>query len=359
MQTLSYHLTTNVARCVPTQIIKWGGSQRWLPLFILYALVRSLWALGTKQVELIHIGDPVLAPLGLFLRFVGRRPVVVNVHGLDVIYPNRLYQAIVLPCVKKLDFVICISEYTRQLCLSRGIRAERTAVVPPGIDTSTFHLTLTEAEQDHWIRQWGIESRPKHILLTVGRLVPRKGIYFFVSQVLPRLRERRKDWIYLIVGDGPERGPIESAIRAQDLHEMVRLLGQVPDDELAAAYAMADVFVMPNVSVPGNPEGLGLVTLEALASGVPVVAADLEGIGEALGGKDDGTLVKPGDWSAFVEAINAWFDRDETAIDREQRRQRTHSRFAWSRVVSQYMEIFQAVIKEHNTRRGKQNACCN
>jgi glycosyltransferase involved in cell wall biosynthesis len=127
-------MTTTVARHVPVQIVKWSKAQRWLPLFIPYALVRALLVLLTKPVELIHISDPVLAPLGLFLRFVGRRPVVVNAHGLDVVYPNRLYQAVIRACIRQLDFVICISEYTRQQCLARGVKAERTRVIPLGVN---------------------------------------------------------------------------------------------------------------------------------------------------------------------------------------------------------------------------------
>jgi phosphatidylinositol alpha-1,6-mannosyltransferase len=68
MQQLSYYMTTTVARHVPVQIVKWSEAQRWLLLFILYALIRALLVLLTKPVELIHISDLVLAPLGLFLR---------------------------------------------------------------------------------------------------------------------------------------------------------------------------------------------------------------------------------------------------------------------------------------------------
>jgi len=162
---------------------------------------------------------------------------------------------------------------------------------------------------------------------------------------------QRRDWVYLIVGDGPERAAIETAVEVHGLSRHVRLLGYLDGDALRAAYALADLFVMPNVPVSGNPEGFGLVILEARAAGIPVVAADLEGISEAIGEEEDGTLVRPGEWLSFVAAINAWLDRDETVADREQRRQRAGAQFAWTRIVGQYLEVFQEVVEKYRAQR--------
>jgi glycosyltransferase involved in cell wall biosynthesis len=343
MEKLSYYITTNVARHVPSTIIKWGGSQKWLPLFLPYALARALWVLATRPVDLIHMGDLALAPMGCFLRFVSGRPVVVNAHGLDVLYPNRLYQAVIPACTGRLDHVICISEHTRQLCLERGIRAERTTVIPVGMESAASPLTLTQAEQDHWSHRWGLEPRPWHRLLTVGRLVPRKGVRFLVSEVLPLLLAQRRDWIYLIVGDGPERAAIESILRDNGLAARVRLLGRVPDEEVHAAYAMADLFVMPNVPVAGDSEGFGLVTLEARAAGLPVVAARLEGIGDSFLSAEDGILVPPGDAQAFVAAINNLLEAELTMEARASRRRRVASVYDWEHVTQRYLAVFQAV----------------
>ena len=142
MQRLSYHVTTGVAAREPAVIIAWGGSQKWLPLFMPYAAVKALWLCLTQTVELIHLGDMVLTPIGLFLQAFTRLPVIATAHGLDVIYPNRLYQALILPCARRMDFVICISEHTRSQCLSRGIARARTAVIPVGIDTHAFRKPL-------------------------------------------------------------------------------------------------------------------------------------------------------------------------------------------------------------------------
>jgi phosphatidylinositol alpha-1,6-mannosyltransferase len=330
MQRLSYRLTTEISKLTATRVIGWGGSQRWLPLFVPWALVRALAVLAGGQVTLIHLSDPVLSPLGVLLRWLTRVPVVVNAHGLDVTYPFLPYQAIVPWCLRRLDRVICISQYTREECIRRGVATERCDVIPLGIDVEDYQISLSQEERRTWLAAWGLSpSDDRHILLTVGRLVRRKGLVPFVSQVLPLLRKRRQDWVYLIIGEGPEHERLQDTVRTQGLSEQVRILGFMGDQDVQAAYALADLFVMPNVPTPGDPEGFGMVTLEARAAGTPVVAADLEGIRDAMSvpaekdqgvvGKTprtvtataDGTLVGAEDWPAFAGAIESWLDRTQ------------------------------------------------
>lgn len=352
MQQLSFHLTQTISRRAPAQIIKWGRSQKWLPLFIPYALVRSLFILATKPVTLIHLSDLVLAPLGLFLRLIGRRPVVANAHGLDVIYPNRIYQAVVPACARRLDFIICNSESTRQHCLARGIDTNRTGVIPPGVEPEIFKDVLPEVERSYWINRWGLKSRPGHILLTVGRLVPRKGVPFFVSQIVPELVKRQDDFVYLIVGDGSERDAIEATVREQALEHVVRVLGEVSAEELMAAYAMADLFVMPNVPVQDDSEGFGIVAVEARAAGLRVVASALEGIVDSFFSADDGILVPPGDAEAWLEAIDQMLRTEVTQEECWLRRHRTVSRYGWEAIAKQYLEVFDNVQSHYYSQEG-------
>jgi phosphatidylinositol alpha-1,6-mannosyltransferase len=351
MQKLSHGLTTEVSRRTPAKVISWGGSQRWLPLWLVWAFARSLTILLRGRVTLIHIGDPVLAPLGVMLRALGQVPVAANAHGLDVIYPHPLYQAIVLPCLRRLDCVICISAHTKEECVRRGVRTERCVVIPPGIDVDAHVTTLSPGARAQRYASWGVDPMDRHVLLGVGRMVRRKGFAPFVSEALPQLNARRRDWICLIVGDGPERAAAEAAVEAHGLTEQVKLLGQLDDEAWRAAYALADLFVMPNIHVPGDVEGFGLVTLEARAAGLPVVGADLEGISEAFDDKRDGTLVPPGDWMAFAEAISDWLDRNGMSAQRESRRQRMRARFGWEQIATQYMAVFDRVKAEYRTRR--------
>jgi phosphatidylinositol alpha-1,6-mannosyltransferase len=347
MQRLSYELTTRIAKKRRTHIICWGRDRQWLPLFVVWAFARAIYALLRDDIALIHLSDSLLAPLGLALRAIKQVPVVVNAHGLDVTYSNCLYQALVPVCLRCLTYVICNSSYTQSECIKRGVSVTRCKVIPPGIDVDEYTTRLPSVERETWLSSWGVRSSCRKILLTTGRLVRRKGVDHFIREALPLLMAQRQDWVYLIVGEGPERRKIEATILAHGLSQHVKLLGRVEEQVLRSVYALADVFVMPNIPVPGDPEGFGIVALEARASGVPVVASDLEGIREAVGGPEDGTLVKPGDWSAFVAAINWWLDREETAMDREKRRERVRAEFDWNRIISLYLTLFQEIEESY------------
>jgi len=347
MQKLSYQLTTEISRREKARIISWGQSQRWLPFFLLLAFAQAAWMLTRGAITLIHISDSLLAPLGVLLRLLGRVPVVANAHGLDVIYPHPLYQLVIPWCLRRLDCVICNSQYTRGECLKRGISGDRCVVIPLGINVEEYKPVLSPEMR----QRFGLNLNGRHILLTVGRLVPRKGIAPFVSQVLPLLRQRRDDWVYLVVGDGPERTAIEAAAAAHELGDKVRLLGQVSEEELKAAYALADLFVMPNVPVAGDAEGFGMVTLEARAAGLPVVAADLEGIRESIENEEDGLLVPPGDYTAYVQAIDRLLGKEPSPAEAQRRRERVAARYAWPRIAARYLEVFRQVQTEYRTQR--------
>ena len=339
MQRLSFRLTTEVARQTDARTISWGRGQWGLPLFVAWAFCRALVYLARRDVELIHIGDPVLCPLGRVLGWLARAPVAVTAHGLDVIYPSPIYQAMVRCCLPRMDRVICISRDAWRECINRGVQTARCSNIPPGIDPCG-PVSLPDAERQALAARWGIPLRDRSVLLTSGRLVPRKGVASFVAGVRPLLLAARDDWVYLVAGDGPERHTIEAVVARNGLSDHVRLLGAINDSDLAAAYALADVFIMPNLPVPGTVEGFGIVVLEARAAGAPVVAAGIEGIREAAGGADDSTLVPPGDWPAFDAAIETWLDRAEGIQARELRRQRVLAEFAWPRVAARYMAVF-------------------
>jgi glycosyltransferase involved in cell wall biosynthesis len=195
---------------------------------------------------------------------------------------------------------------------------------------------------EEFARLLGI-SPTRPVLLTVGRLVERKGVAWFVGAVLPLLPDGA---IYAVVGEGPQRDAIAAAAAAGGVAHRVCMLGRVSDDLLGAAYARADIFVMPNIPVTGDMEGFGLVALEAAASGLPVVASDLEGITEALQNGRNGVLVPPGDGAAYARELTALL-----AMPSEERRVVgtsaavcTQERYGWDRTARGYVRAMQLVV---------------
>ena len=330
MEKLSAELAQALQQQAPTTVIAWGRSQLGLPLFLPVAFMRAAWAIRMRGVSHVHLGDALLAPLGLALKRLFGVRVSATACGLDVTYRPAWYQAVVPPALARLDHVVAISEATREACLARGVAPERLSVIPPGIESAAY---AQAADAAALARIAGRALAGQRVLLTVGRLVRRKGVAWFVDAVMPRLPA---DVVYLVAGEGPERPRIEAAIAAHGLGDRVRLLGRVSDDDVHTLYAGAHVFVMPNVPVPGDMEGFGIVAIEAASAGLPVVASDLEGIRAALADPATGRLVAAENPLAFVGALDAALAATPAEREAAQRAVREH--FGWPSAARRYLD---------------------
>jgi phosphatidylinositol alpha-1,6-mannosyltransferase len=188
----------------------------------------------------------------------------------------------------------------------------------------------------------GIDLNKKRILLSVGRLVERKGIHWFVRDVMPAIVAGRGDCcVYLIVGQGAYHGTIRQVIRETGLEEHIFMLGHVSDEVLSRLYNIADIFVMPNVPVEGDMEGFGLVALEAASCELPVVASRLEGIEEAIEDRESGFLVEPSDAHEFASIIN-WLLEDNARAKEFGKKVRSSilANYGWGGICQRYLEEF-------------------
>lgn len=234
-------------------------------------------------------------PLGTAAMLAGivtRKPYVVVVHGMDVglARKNPIKRLVARTVLRRAKMVV-----TNTKSLEREVQeafgVERTLVVYPPV----ANLPVTPPAK---------ERKPGEVrLLTVARLVPRKG-HLRVLDAVARLREAHPDLLvsYGIVGDGPMRETIEAKIRELNLTN-VTVMPTVVDDDLPSAYASADLFVMPVVRDDQDREGFGMVYLEAAAHGVPSVATNMPGVDEAVVDGSTGILVPDGDIAALANAV--------------------------------------------------------
>lgn len=273
--------------------------------------------------------------------------------GRDVTLPNPLHQRLVPRIFAALDLVLPISRATGAECLARGLPPARMAVVPVGIDLSRFPPVLDrkEARRDllEALARDGQPPLPEDALLlaSVGRHQERKGFHWFVSEVMPRLPA---DAVFLLGGEGPMTEAIRQEVQRGGLAHRVRMLGRLSEAMLSTLYRGADLFVMPNIPVPGDMEGFGVVMLEAGLSGLPIVAADLEGIRDVVADGENGRLVPTGDAGGFAHAILDYAgDPAGLAAASARAARYTASRFAWPAVVEQYLS---ALNRAHDIARG-------
>jgi phosphatidylinositol alpha-1,6-mannosyltransferase len=151
------------------------------------------------------------------------------------------------------------------------------------------------------------------------------------------------DVLFLVAGEGSERGRITDAIRRHNLEERVRLLWAVSDSNIELLYQGSDLFVMPNVPVPGDMEGFGLVLVEAGLCGLPAVAARLEGIADVITEGENGHLVEPGDAAGFRDAVMRYYDSPlELRGASDRAKLHTTATFGWDRVTQRYLTILES-----------------
>jgi phosphatidyl-myo-inositol dimannoside synthase len=267
--------------------------------------------------------------------------------GRDVTLPVAPYQWLVPRVLRSLDAVYPISRATAAECLTRGASPERVRVIPCGVDIDRFPPVAVDRAEARaaMVRAFGSEPLPADalVLCSVGRHVERKGFVWFTERVMPRLPPAVRFWL---AGEGPRTPAIREAIARRGLGDRVRLLGRVSDDDLATLLRGSDLFVMPNRSVPGDMEGFGVVMLEAGLAGLPVVAAGIEGIVDAVTEGENGHLLPAGDEAAFVERIlNYHGDRGALSAAAERAAIHTRRTFAWPAIADRYVRDLETVVQ--------------
>ena len=187
-------------------------------------------------------------------------------------------------------------------------------------------------------------------LLFVGRLVERKGVHILI-RALARVRER-VDATLTVIGEGPEAAGLAAEAVRVGVDASVRFAGRVDETTLSEAYRASDLFILPAVlDRKGDTEGLGVVLLEALEFGLPVIASDIGGIPDIVRHRETGLLVPPGDAAALAGAILESVESPAETRERA-RRGRVHARrqFSLSSVIDRLTACYEQAIA---ARRGR------
>lgn len=328
MERLSYEMV-EALRTQPgfeVEVLHHHGARLASPLFVLGSLPKALKV--ARWADHIHVGDPLLAFTGWLLKKITGKPVSVTVHGLDILYPNFFYQLYLKLFFTRLDQYFPISHHIERLLQSRHV-AGHTTVLTPGITNQYFDPTITRAQLDELLHQ---PTANKKVLLTVGRLVPRKGHAWFIKNVLPKLPT---NYLYVIAGTGPEVTNIRLAAEETGTAERVIELSRVSENDLKILYNTVDAFIQPNISIANDTEGFGLVLLEASLCQRPVFAANIDGIPDAVHDGRNGTLLPSADPQTWISALKN-IPGPSPAV-----RQYTLDSFSWDKIITTYTQTLQ------------------
>jgi glycosyltransferase involved in cell wall biosynthesis len=182
------------------------------------------------------------------------------------------------------------------------------------------------------------ELKNTRILHTNGRLVERKGVDWFINNVMPELKARFKNRVvYIVTGDGNQRENIENSVKKQGMEGNVRILGRVDNEVLRALYNRADIFLMPNIRVKNDMEGFGLVALEAASCGRLVIASELEGIKDAIKPRKNGLLTPAGNKKEYLRLIIK--ELSAPSLIPNNIRRYTLENYSWKKTAQGYLDL--------------------
>ena len=309
---------------------------RIMPFFFVAAGMMAIRRLTRRrQYDVIHVHWPLpLALFGWAAQRARRVPIVTTFYGVEL----RLVKQVLKPFKQFLRWaarrsakVVAISSYTAN-------ELRELVNVPIEVIPYTASLPLPS----HSTNPQHAAAGPSTILF-VGRLVERKGVSYLI-EALGQLKKR--DARLVIVGEGPERPRLEARVRELGLSDRVEFRGRVSDAELRRAYEGADLFVLPSVlDSRGDTEGLGVVLLEAMNYGVPVIASRIGGIVDIVVDNETGVLVPPGDATTLAAALQAVLaDPAKARRLGEAGRKRLAERFSWQAIVERLEAVYRSVL---------------
>ncbi len=334
MERLNWHIADELSRQADVRIVgpQGAAAQRPPQVAITEVPLRPLWrfllALAwqarrvaqTWEPDIVLAGSGLTAPAALIAaRAANARP-CVYLHGLDAAVQHPVYRALWHPAIRGMHTVIANSHATAQLAQALGVGAAQLQIVHPGVQLPAVPQPASALQAFRHRHGLG-DAR---ILLSVGRLTERKGLREFVQHALPAIVQAAPDSVLVIVGDAPtdsllagvqSRASIQAAADATGIGQHLRFIGVITDPtDLACAYESATLHAFPVRSLPGDPEGFGMVAIEAAAHGVPTVAFSTGGVVDAVAEGQSGYTVTPGDYPALAQAVlkilsnpaNAW-----------------------------------------------------
>ena len=305
---------------------------------------------AARRADVVDAHFAVYAAVPLVLRLLGGAPLVVHFHGpwaaesraagqrsRSRLAAKRRLERIVYRRAEEL--VVLSAAFKHVLVEEYGVSPWRVTVVPPGVDLDRF----SPGDRDQARRRLGVPADTP-VVLSVRRLVPRMGIDVLLES-WRQIAAGRPDALLVVVGEGPLRRSLEQTAHTLGISGSVRFTGSVEEDDLVDWYRAADVAVVPSLEL----EGYGLVVLEALACGTPVVGTDVLGLREALAPLGHGLVVPAGDRHALAERVGAGLAGDDRFPSRERCREAAEER-SWDRVASTTLEIYERARRRTGAR---------
>ena len=309
-----------------------------LPFFFVAQFVALTYLVLRNKIKIIHAHW--LVPQGLLaviLKIFLKVDVIVSIHGSDIFlskYPiMRLVNRFV---IQHADVVTANSSATKAEAL-KIVKNKDVYVIPMGVDTNYFVPVTSSYE---------FESRLIR-LLYVGRLIDWKGVVYLIRSI-PMIKKGGVNVKLTIVGDGTQKNELMALVRELRLEDSVKFVGEVAHEETLKYYQSSDLLVVPSIiKSSGETEGLGVVILEAMSCGLPVVGSRVGGIVDIIQDGVNGFMVDQKKPEKIADVVLEFvkYVPDERLKLKRMARQTVLDRFSWEIIAQQFEEVYNLEVK--------------
>jgi glycogen(starch) synthase len=316
----------------------------WVLLFNHFLTKRMADVVHSVDFDVMHVHDWLPAFSGISFKHYLKKPMVLTVHSTEIGRAQGLHSpdsfsinGIEWWAMYEADRVIvCSQSMKNEICGHFNLPVDKVDVIPNAIDTTKYQTSVDRGS----VRQrYGVGYGEK-LILCVGRLVPQKGIEYFI-RAIPHIAKRYPEAKFIIVGEGWSRDILESEARASGQGGKIQFTGFASDQEVINLMTSADVLVVPSVYEP-----FGIVALEGMATGVPVVASQVGGLSEVIEHDRTGLFVYPKSPESIAWGIDRILsDPDHAKWLTENAKDILHKAYSWEAVAMKTVEVYRKVVE--------------
>ena len=331
-----------------------GAAYAAAPLALVASTIATARLVRRLRPDLVvaHWVIPNGPPAALIARLTGR-PLVVSLHGSDVFLAER--KALIGQGARSVfgtaAAVTACSPDLATRAARLGANPAKIATIPYGVDPARFHPTTTD-ERAAVRRDLGLRDEER-LILTGGRLVHKKGIDVAIDAFATATVQGAGAARLVIFGYGDLQDELMVQVARLGLAERVIFAGKIERDRLPVLFAAADLFLLPSVhDHAGNVDGLPNTLLEAMATGLPIIASNVVGVPTVIDDGVEGLLVPERDVAALGAAITTLV-RDParaTALGAAARR-RVERELTWPQIAQRYLAVYREALARHHARR--------